>query len=69
MVIWKGWGILAIVTAVLCSLGAQCIVDTIMGAGWHMAAGWPMPLALTLSAVFVFVTGKKAQQQAGLIPS
>ncbi|BCO10139.1 hypothetical protein GF1_25150 [Desulfolithobacter dissulfuricans] len=67
MIIWKGWGILAIVIPLLCSLGAQFIIDAIMGAGWYMEASWPMPLALALSAVFVFVTGKRLNNRPGKV--
>jgi len=67
MIVWKGWGFLGLVIPLACSLLMQFGVDSYYGDGFYSEASWPLPLALLLSSVLVFVSGYKLNSNEGRI--
>ena len=67
MIIWKGWGILALVIPLLISLGVGAGVDYYYGEGFYEGSTWAMPLVLGFSAIIVFLVGWKINNRPGKI--
>ncbi|MDY0189930.1 MAG: hypothetical protein RBR22_04270 [Desulfuromonas sp.] len=67
MLIWKGWGILAIICPLICALLIEFCVDSLFGSGFYQAASWPLPLAFMLSAIPVLFFGQKLNKKPGRI--
>ena len=65
MLVWKGWGISAIIIPVTCAVLMELSVDASFGVGYYKAASWPMPLALLLSSIPVFILGHKLNKRPG----
>ena len=57
MIIWKGWGILALIIPLLCSLFVAFSVDSIYVESFYKHSTWAMPLVLGLSSILVYVVG------------
>ena len=57
MIVWKGWGGLVVAIPLGCALLMELFVDANYGAGFYKAASWPLPLALLISSIPVFVIG------------
>jgi len=55
--IWKGYGILAIGVPIFISLMLNLIFNFIFGNNFYETTSWTAPLALTISAVFVYLLG------------
>jgi len=67
MIIWKGWGVLAILIPLICSLLAQLAFDSLSGDGFYKESDWAMPLVISLSSILVFVVGYKLNNKQGRI--
>jgi hypothetical protein len=67
MLIWKGWGISAFIIPLICSLLMQLFINSNFGDGYYTAASWPLPLALLLSSIPVFILGQKLNKKPGRI--
>ena len=67
MIIWKGWGILAIVIAIVCSVAMQLLCDAVFGAGYYRSSRWAMPLALLLASGIIFFVGQKLNRKPGKV--
>ena len=67
MIIWKGWGILALVIPLLISVGVGAGVDYYYGEDFYKNSTWAMPIVLGLSSVIVFLLGQKINNQPGKI--
>ncbi len=67
MVIWKGWGILAILIPLLISLGAGAGFDYFYGEGFYKNSTWAMPIVLLFSSIIVFLVGYKINNKPGKI--
>ncbi|TVO72256.1 hypothetical protein [Sedimenticola selenatireducens] len=67
MLIWKGWGILAIIIPLLCSLLVGEALNSMYGDGFYKASTWAMPLVLFLSSVPLTFIGYKLNKRQGRI--
>ena len=71
MIVWKGWGILAIVIAIVCSVAMQLLCDAVFGAGYYRSSRWAMPLALLLALLLasgiIFFVGQKLNNKPGKV--
>ena len=67
MVVWKGWGILALIIPLLISLTVGSIIDAQYGEEFYKNSSWAMPLVLVLSSIVVFVVGYKINNKPGKI--
>jgi len=67
MVVWKGWGILALIIPLLISLTVGSIIDAQYGEDFYKNSSWAMPLVLVLSSIVVFVVGYKINNKPGKI--
>lgn len=59
LLIWQGWGLLAIAIPVVVCLIVQVVIDTIFGAGYYSTHQFLVALALALSAAAVWFAGAK----------
>ncbi|MDC9729166.1 MAG: hypothetical protein PSN04_07545 [Methyloprofundus sp.] len=57
MLVWKGWGLLALLIPVALNILMQFGIDYFLGAGFYKAATWSLPLAFSLSSIPVFLVG------------
>ena len=55
--IWKGYGILAIGIPIFISIILNLIINCILGDNYYENSNWTAPLALLISAVFVYLLG------------
>ena len=67
MVIWQGWGILALLIPMACSVGANTVFDAIYGENFYTTSRWAMPMALFLAAGLVYLAGNKLNNKPGRI--
>lgn len=67
MVVWKGWGISALIIPLLCSWLAEMVFNSINGVGSYKDSSWGMPLVLSLSSVLVYFIGCKLNNKPGRI--
>jgi len=67
MLVWKGWGLMALGIPVICSLLTGFIVNYHFGEGFYKASSWPMPVAFLVSAIPVFILGYKLNNKPGRI--
>jgi len=67
MIIWKGWGISALLIPLILSLLAQTFFDSVYGAGFYKASQWAMPLVILLSALPVYIMGDKLNNKPGRV--
>ena len=57
MVIWQGWGILAVILAVASLILTQLGIDAVMGHGYYTTNSWPKIVAGIIGAVLIGGTG------------
>ena len=67
MVVWKGWGIFALIIPLVFSLLAQMAFDSMSGDGFYKTSSWAMPLILCFSSLLVFIVGYKLNNKPGKI--
>ncbi|MDD3598331.1 hypothetical protein [Sulfuricurvum sp.] len=67
MIIWKGWGILAVLILLVCSVLVELASDAMFGAGFYKSSAMAMPLAFVLSAGIVYIVGVKLNNRPGKI--
>ncbi|MGL1958595.1 MAG: hypothetical protein OCD00_14910 [Colwellia sp.] len=67
MIVWKGWGLLAFAIPLICALLMQLGVNMAFGEGFYKTGSWPLPVALLLSSVLVFVAGYKLNNNEGRV--
>lgn len=67
MVIWKGWGILAILILLVCSVLVEFASNALFGDGFYKSSTWATPLAFVLSAGIVYIVGIKLNNKPGKI--
>jgi len=67
MIVWKGWGILALLIPLVISLGISAGVDSYYEDEVYKNSTWAMPMALVLSSIVVFLTGRKINNKPGRI--
>lgn len=60
MIVWRGWGVLALVIAAAPLLLVGLMVDTIAGAGsFERIYGWAAPPIMLLAAGAIWVVGRR----------
>ncbi len=57
MIIWKGWGILALIIPLLFSWIANFIFDFMFGVDYYQNNEWAIPLILGLSSIPIWFIG------------
>ena len=67
MIVWKGWGLMALLIPFFCTLFVGTAVDFIYGIHFYRSSDWAMPLVLALSSVIVFYLGYKLNTKPGRI--
>ncbi len=67
MLIWKGWGILALMIPLVFSWTANYVLDSIYGAGFYQGSTWAMPLVISLAALPIAIIGHKLNKKPGRI--
>ena len=67
MIVWKGWGILALVIPLIISLSVGSSLDAYYGEGFYKNSAWAMPLVLGISSILVFIVGSKINSKPGKI--
>lgn len=67
MIIWKGWGILAVVILLACSVVVELLSDAILGAGFYKSSVFAMPFAFLIAAAAVYMLGMKLNNMPGKI--
>jgi len=67
MIVWKGWGVLALLIPLLFSLLAGSAFDAIYGENLYKNSEWAMPLSLSLSSVLLYFVGIKLNNKPGKI--
>ena len=67
MIIWKGWGILALIIAIVCSVLMQFACDALFGSGYYRNSSWAMPLAFLLASGIIFFVGTKLNNKLGRV--
>lgn len=67
MVVWKGWGIMALMIPLAISLATGSTVDFFHGENFYRNSTWVMPLVLGISSVAVFLFGRKVNNKPGRI--
>jgi hypothetical protein len=67
MIVWKGWGLMALLIPLLCTIFVGTAVDSIYGVDFYKNSDWAMPLILGLSSIIVFYLGYKLNNKPGRI--
>ncbi|MCW8919153.1 MAG: hypothetical protein OQL08_10110 [Gammaproteobacteria bacterium] len=67
MVVWKGWGILALIIPLVISLATGSTLGSYYGENFYKDSTWAMPLVLCVSSVIVFMVGYKINSKLGKI--
>lgn len=67
MIIWKGWGILALLIPLVISVAVGAGVDYYYGENFYKNSTWAMPIVLGFSAIIVFFVGRKVNNKLGRI--
>ncbi len=67
MIVWKGWGILALLIPLIISLSVGLTIDSYYGEGFYKNSTWAMPLVLGISSIVVFILGYKINSKTGKI--
>ena len=59
MIIWRGWGILALVIWIACLAVTQLVTDGVMRQkGYYSANAWPIILGSLIAAVAIWFLGR-----------
>ena len=66
-VIWKGWGILAVIIPIVFILIVELLVNAVFGEGFYQKSSWTLSLVLMLSAVLIYIVGIKLNGKKGKI--
>jgi len=67
MIIWKGWGILALLIPLILSWSIQFLADSVFGHDFYKTSTWAMPCVFIFSSFFVFLIGDKLNKKQGRI--
>ena len=67
MIIWKGWGILALIIPLVFSWTANFVIDSMYGVGTYKNSTWAMPLIIGLTSFPVAIIGHKVNNEPGRI--
>lgn len=67
MIIWKGWGILAVIIVIVCFLATELICNTLFGSGYYKSSSWVMPFALIIASGLIFFVGTKLNNKPGRV--
>ncbi len=67
MIVWKGWGIMALLIPLVCSLLVEAVVDYTYVIDFYKSNDWAMPLVLALSSIIVFSLGRTLNSRPGRI--
>lgn len=51
MIVWKGWGILALIIPLICSWIASALFDSLHGVDFYKNSAWAMPLIIGLASI------------------
>lgn len=65
MIVWKGWGIMALIIPLLCSLAVGTALDAYHGENFYQSSVWAMPAVLAVSALFVYLFGARVNNKPG----
>ncbi|MDC9729741.1 MAG: hypothetical protein PSN04_10530 [Methyloprofundus sp.] len=57
MIVWKGWGLLALIIPLLFSLLAGSAFGAAYGENFYKNSDWAMPMVLGLSSVLLYSVG------------
>mgnify|MGYP003386054002 FL=1 len=67
MIVWKGWGLLALAIPLVLSLLVGAAFDATYGENFYKNSEWAMPMVLTLSSVLLYFVGTKLNNKPGKI--
>lgn len=67
MLIWKGWGLLALLIPLFCSVLVGEVVDANYGEDFYKNSEWAMPLVLSLSSLPLLFIGYKLNKKPGRV--
>ena len=67
MIVWKGWGIMALLIPLVCSLLVEAVVDYKYGIEFYKSNNWAMPLVFALSSTIVFSLGRTLNSRPGKV--
>jgi hypothetical protein len=67
MLVWKGWGLMALGIPLLCSLLIEAALNSLYGDNYYKTSDWEMPLVLIVSALFVYSFGTHMNNKPGRI--
>lgn len=67
MIIWKGWGILALIIPLICSWIANFVFDSTYGEGFYQNSTWAMPFIIALTSLPIGIIGYKLNNRTGRI--
>ena len=59
MLIWKGWGLLALLVPAVCSWTAAYMTGLLYGADYYTSNEWAMPTVIGASSILVSYIGHK----------
>ncbi len=57
--IWRGWGVLAVVIPIVFMFIVEFAVNATFGDGFYQKSSWTLSLVLILSAVSIYLVGTK----------
>ncbi len=66
-IIWKGWGVIAILIPVVFMFIVQGVTNMIFGEDYYQNANWTLGLVLIVSAIAIYFIGMKLNNQTGQI--
>ena len=58
IIVWRGWGILALLIWIACLGVSQLLTDEILGKGFYTAHMWPKILASAIPVPFIWLKGR-----------
>jgi len=67
MIIWQGFGFLAVVIPFAILVAFQALLDSVQGEGFYMENLWPKVMAFLLSGALVYVVGDRLNNKPGKI--
>ena len=67
MLVWKGWGILALIIPLVLSIGIGAGLDANYGKDFYINSTWAMPMVFAVSSFIVLIIGKEVNNKPGKI--
>ena len=66
-IIWKGWGVIAILIPVVFMFIVQGVTNMIFGEDYYQNSSWTLGLVLIVSAIAIYFIGMKLNNKTGQI--